>query len=53
MLLFILSIGKSVPGHKVSTPEHKDSCTMCGKMCSIRNMNKILEGKDINLLRED
>ena len=36
-----------------SMPEHEDSCTMCGKMCSMRNMNKILEGKDINLLRED
>ncbi|SHH24113.1 phosphomethylpyrimidine synthase ThiC [Tepidibacter thalassicus] len=36
-----------------SIPEHNDSCTMCGKMCSMRNMNKILEGKNINLLRED
>lgn len=38
---------------KESTPHHNDSCTMCGKMCSMRNMNKILSGKDINLLRED
>lgn len=38
---------------KESTPEHEDSCTMCGKMCSMRNMNKIMEGKDINLLRAD
>ncbi len=36
-----------------SMPEHEDSCTMCGKMCSMRNMNKVLEGKDINILRED
>lgn len=36
-----------------STPEHEDSCTMCGKMCSMRNMNKVLEGKDINILRKD
>ncbi|ERK29697.1 phosphomethylpyrimidine synthase ThiC [Clostridium intestinale] len=36
-----------------STPEHSDSCTMCGKMCSMRNMKRILEGKDINILRED
>lgn len=34
-----------------SSPEHEDSCTMCGKMCSMRNMNRILEGKDINILR--
>jgi phosphomethylpyrimidine synthase len=36
-----------------SQPEHEDSCTMCGKMCSMRNMNKVMEGKNINLLRED
>lgn len=38
---------------KESTPEHNDSCIMCGKMCSMRNMNKIMQGKDINILRAD
>ncbi|MCR2044162.1 phosphomethylpyrimidine synthase ThiC [Anaerosalibacter massiliensis] len=38
---------------KESTPEHEDSCTMCGKMCSMRNMNRIMKGKDINILRND
>ncbi|SHK19735.1 phosphomethylpyrimidine synthase ThiC [Paramaledivibacter caminithermalis] len=38
---------------KESLPEHEDSCTMCGKMCSMRNMNKVMEGKNINILRED
>lgn len=36
-----------------SMPQYQDSCTMCGKMCSMRNMNKVLEGKNINILRED
>lgn len=36
-----------------SMPEHDDTCTMCGKMCSMRNMNRILEGKDVNILRDD
>ena len=36
-----------------SKPEHEDSCTMCGKMCSVRNMNRIMEGKDINILRAE
>jgi phosphomethylpyrimidine synthase len=36
-----------------SKPEHDDTCTMCGKMCSMRNMNRILEGKEINILRDD
>jgi phosphomethylpyrimidine synthase len=30
-------------------PEHEDSCTMCGKMCAVRNMNRVLNGKDIQL----
>jgi phosphomethylpyrimidine synthase len=32
-----------------SMPEHEDSCTMCGKMCAVRNMNRVLSGKDIQL----
>ncbi|WP_366924440.1 phosphomethylpyrimidine synthase ThiC [Metallumcola ferriviriculae] len=36
-----------------SAPEHEDSCTMCGKMCSMRNMNKVMQGKNVNILRED
>jgi phosphomethylpyrimidine synthase len=36
-----------------STPEHMDSCTMCGKMCSMRTMKKVLNGEDINILRQD
>lgn len=33
-----------------SMPEHEDSCTMCGKMCAVRNMNKVMKGEDINIL---
>ncbi|MBF0467760.1 MAG: phosphomethylpyrimidine synthase ThiC, partial [Desulfamplus sp.] len=33
-----------------SKPEHEDSCTMCGKMCSMRNMNRIMNGEDVSLL---
>lgn len=36
-----------------SMPEHDDTCTMCGKMCSMRNMNRIMEGKSLNILRDD
>nr|WP_269205815.1 phosphomethylpyrimidine synthase ThiC [Clostridium botulinum] len=36
-----------------STPEDEHTCTMCGKMCAVRNMNKVMEGKNINILRED
>ena len=32
-----------------SAPEHEDSCTMCGKMCAVRNMKKILDGEKVVL----
>lgn len=53
--MFRLSIDdeKARRYRKESTPEHDDSCTMCGKMCSMRNMNRIMEGKDINILRSE
>lgn len=31
-----------------SKPEREDTCTMCGKMCSIRNMNAVLAGEDVD-----
>lgn len=30
-------------------PEDKHSCSMCGKMCAVRTMNKILSGEDVAL----
>ncbi len=36
--------------HESSAPEHADTCSMCGKMCAMRNMNKILNGEDLSLL---
>lgn len=33
-----------------STPEHSDTCTMCGKMCAVRNMNKILNNKFVDIM---
>ncbi len=29
-----------------SMPENHDSCTMCGKMCAVRTMNKIMAGEN-------
>nr|WP_206155058.1 phosphomethylpyrimidine synthase ThiC [Clostridium muellerianum] len=36
-----------------SKPEDEHTCTMCGKMCAVRNMNKVMEGKNLNVLRDD
>lgn len=30
-------------------PEDKHSCSMCGKMCAVRTMNRILDGLDVEL----
>lgn len=32
-----------------SPPEHSDTCTMCGKMCPMRNMKRIINGEALNL----
>ena len=31
-------------------PEQEDSCSMCGKFCAVRSMNKALEGEHIDIL---
>ena len=31
-------------------PEHEDSCSMCGKFCAVRSMNKALSGEYIDIL---
>jgi phosphomethylpyrimidine synthase len=33
-----------------SMPEHSDTCTMCGKMCAVRSLNKVLEGKEADVI---
>ncbi|SKA74009.1 hydroxymethylpyrimidine synthase [Clostridium sp. USBA 49] len=32
-----------------SLPEHTDSCTMCGKMCAVRTMKKVLNNENLNM----
>lgn len=31
-------------------PEHEDTCSMCGKFCAVRSMNKALAGDRIDIL---
>lgn len=33
-----------------SMPECEDTCTMCGKMCPMKNMKKILNGEDLSII---
>lgn len=32
-----------------SIPEKEDTCTMCGEMCAVKNMNDILNGETVNI----
>jgi phosphomethylpyrimidine synthase len=32
------------------SPEYEDSCSMCGKFCAVRSMNKALAGEYIDIL---
>lgn len=34
----------------IITPEHEGSCSMCGKFCAVRSMNKALNGEYIDIL---
>lgn len=31
-------------------PEQDDTCSMCGKFCAVRSMNKALAGEHIDIL---
>ncbi|MFO7154852.1 MAG: phosphomethylpyrimidine synthase ThiC [Caldicoprobacter oshimai] len=50
--MFSLAIDSEKPRRyrMESTPEYEDTCTMCGKMCAVRNMNRILKGEDVSLI---
>ncbi|PKM51962.1 MAG: thiamine biosynthesis protein ThiC [Firmicutes bacterium HGW-Firmicutes-7] len=30
--------------------EDETTCSMCGKMCAVRNLNKVLNGEDVNII---
>lgn len=34
-----------------SSPEDESTCTMCGKMCAVRTLNKVLNNEDLKILR--
>ena len=50
--MFGLAIDKEKPlkYRNLSKPECEDTCTMCGKMCSMRTVEKILNNEDVEIL---
>jgi phosphomethylpyrimidine synthase len=51
--MFELAIDSEKPAEyrKDTNPEDEKTCTMCGKMCAVRTLNKVLEGENVNILR--
>lgn len=50
--MFELAIDGGVKGRKYreTSPNEENTCSMCGKFCSIRNMNKALKGETVDIL---
>lgn len=49
--MFKLAIDSEKPRRyrKESQPVDEDTCTMCGKMCAVKNMNAVLKGEEVLL----
>ncbi len=49
--MFRLAIDPEKPRRyrQESQPLDSDTCTMCGKMCAVKNMNRILQGESVTL----
>ncbi len=49
--MFSLAIDGEKPRRmrEESPPEHEDSCSMCGSMCAVRNINTILAGGEVHV----
>jgi phosphomethylpyrimidine synthase len=50
--MFALALEPEKPRRyrKESMPGEEDSCTMCGNMCAMRNMNRILAGEKVTVV---
>ena len=49
MIKLAIDPEKAARYRKDSIPSHEGTCTMCGKMCPLNNMKKILKGEELNL----
>ena len=41
---------KAIRDDRLPEDDHKDTCSMCGKFCAVRSMNKALAGEHIDIL---
>ena len=41
---------KAIRDSRSPEEDHSDTCSMCGKFCAVRSMNKALAGETIDIL---
>lgn len=41
---------KAIRDSRLPEDDHSDTCSMCGKFCAVRSMNKALAGEEIDIL---
>ena len=41
---------KAIRDSRLPEEDHSDTCSMCGKFCAVRSMNKALAGEEIDIL---
>ena len=41
---------KAIRDDRLPEDDHSDTCSMCGKFCAVRSMNKALAGEHIDIL---
>lgn len=41
---------KAIRDSRLPEDDHNDTCSMCGKFCAVRSMNKALAGEEIDIL---
>ena len=41
---------KAIRDARLPEDDHSDTCSMCGKFCAVRSMNKALAGEHIDIL---
>ena len=41
---------KAIRADRSPEEDHSDTCSMCGKFCAVRSMNKALAGEYIDIL---
>ena len=48
--LSVPMVAKAIRDARLPEDDHSDTCSMCGKFCAVRSMNKALAGEYIDIL---